>query len=399
MNGNPLLKMNILGNFEVFVDGQPVAALNKHASKLSSILCYLVLNRSRAVATSELIETFYGDENQNDPAGALKMQIMRIRNAIRPLLGENAVSPIIGSRGSYQWNSDIICFVDAEEFERLCITAEQDVLPAEEKLSLYSQAIEIYKGDVNLDRDALLWSDTVSAQFYHKYIIAVEKYTTLLSDCKKYSEVETICLKAIEREPSNENLRILLIKALIKQKKFTEAKSQYTKAVDLLYRDLGVTPSPELQQLYAQCSEQEAPLVKDLGSIITSMRNPSGNREAFLCDFEQFKKIYQLEARRVLRSGDCMHVAMLTVSDSDDNRLPAKANKVVMKQLEQTIIQSLRQSDVVAKYSSCQYIIMLPGANLENSHMVMDRIVNAYNTEYPKNVVRLSTQIRELELM
>ena len=76
MNGNPLLKMNILGDFEVFVAGQPVVALNKHASKLRCILCYLVLNRSRAVATSELIETFYSDENQNDPAGALKMQIV-----------------------------------------------------------------------------------------------------------------------------------------------------------------------------------------------------------------------------------------------------------------------------------------------------------------------------------
>lgn len=399
MNGNPLLKMNILGDFEVFVAGQPVVALNKHASKLRCILCYLVLNRSRAVATSELIETFYGDENQNDPAGALKMQIMRIRNAIRPLLGQSAVSPIIGNRGSYKWNPEIMCIVDTEEFERLCIAAEQDARSVEEKISLYSQAIEMYKGDIKLDRDTLLWSNTVSAQYYHKYIIAVEKYTALLSDCKKYSEIEDLCLKAIEREPSNENLRILLIKALIKQKKFADAKVQYKNAVDLLYRYLGVAPSPELQQLYAQCSEQEAPLEKDLGSIMTSMRNPSGKREAFLCDFEQFKKFYQLEVRRILRSGDCMHVAMLTVSDSDNNRLPAKANKVVMKQLEQTIIQSLRQSDVVAKYSNCQYIIMLTGANLENSYMVMDRIVHAYSTEYPKNVARLSYQIRELELM
>ena len=42
---------------------------------------------------------------------------------------------------------------------------------------------------------------------------------------------------------------------------------------------------------------------------------------------------------------------------------------------------------------------MLPSANLENSYMVMDRIVKAYRSRYPKNVAKLSYQIRELELI
>ena len=48
----------------------------------------------------------------------------------------------------------------------------------------------------------------------------------------------------------DEELHILIVRSLIHQGKETEALEAYEKATDLLYRNLGVTPSEEQRALY-----------------------------------------------------------------------------------------------------------------------------------------------------
>lgn len=122
-------------------------------------------------------------------------------------------------------------------------------------------------------------------------------------------------------------------------------------------------------------------------------------QNAFFCSFEQFKNIYQLEVRRAPRVGGCLHIAMLTVRESDGTALSTKIRDVVLEQGQQTIVQNLRQSDVVARYGQCQFVIMLPFANLEDSTIVMKRIVRAYCDQHPKSVILMNYQIREMELV
>ena len=391
------IRMNILGGFDFMIDGKSVSALNGHAAKLRSILAYLILHRDRAVSHTELIETFYADENQSNPAGALKMQIMRIRNAITPLLDEGE-APIVSRRGSYQWNPDLKCTVDSEDFEWLCHSAEQVMLPTDERLLLYKQVLSLYAGEVDLE-NSLFWASTLNAKYHRKYISAAENYAALLGECNEHTQMEEVCLTAIEHDPTNEALHILLIRSLLAQKKHPEARKYYHSAVNLLYQELGVRPSQELSDLYAQCESDENPLELDLSSVMVTMRDNELNRHAYFCGFEQFKSIYQLEVRRALRFGGCLHIAMLTVSDDAGKQLPTKVNNAMMDQVQETIVSNLRQSDVVAQYSSCQFVIMLPYANLEDSHMVLDRIIKAYHRGHPKNLIGLSYQIRELELI
>ena len=392
------LHLSVFGSFELLVDGQAVAAAISNASRLRSLLCYLIMHRSRALSHGELIDVFYGDENQANPEGALKMQVLRIRQALKPLLPEG-LNPVLSSRGTYRWNPALRCWVDAEEFERFCTAAEQPGCSEEEKLNYYGQAAALYTGSLILAEDDLLWSRTAAARYSMRYLSLVERYAGLLARWENFTLMESVCRRGIEQDPANEGLYILLISSLLKQKRFAEARSQYKRIVDLLYRELGVRPSAELEAMYAQCEAEELPWEEDLSSIMTSMRNPEGKREALLCGFEQFRSIYQLEVRRALRLGGCLHVAMLTLSDAEGKPLPARVNNVLIEQLGHTVVSRLRQSDVVARYSSCQYIIMLPYANLEDSCMVMDRIIAAYHGENPNNVVRLSYQVRELELM
>jgi len=392
------IQLNILGNFDLRADGRSISGLNRPSSKLRSILCYLILYRDRAVTQAELIEAFYENEDQSNPAGALKMQIMRIRNALAELT-DGDLAPIISRRGCYQWNPAIDCWVDAEEFERLCIEAESVRLSSEEKRERYRKAVELYKGESLLENDDLMWCKFLSTRYYNRYIVAVEKYAELLSERGDHAAVEKLCEEAIQKDSTNEKLHILMIRALLRQNKYTQARNHYKNTVDMLYHTLGVRPSACHEQLYARSEDERKPEEVDLGVIMKSMRNPGGPRTAFLCGFEQFKSIYQLEVRRAMRTGDCLHVVLLTVLGSNGKMLPSKVNNLVVERVQQTIVRNLRQSDVVARYSGCQFIIMLPSANQEDSCMVMERILRIYHSSNPQNVIRLSYQVRELELL
>ena len=397
INSGPNIHLDILGSFELYtIDGENRRYVEL-SSKLRSILCYIVLRRGRAVTQAELIDTFYADEDTNNPAGALKMQILRIRNLLGTLLGGEVV-PIISQRGAYKWNPEIACIVDAEEFERACAEADNTETDVDKRLQLYHLAMELYKGAPALSKTPTLWSEMLEAGYHSAYVSAVENYAALLDNCARYSEVESVCLKALQADSTNETLYILLIRALLHQNRKAEARYHYDRITDALFREMGVQTSAELQQYFSQFADDEVSN-NDLGAVLAAMRNPDGKRSAFLCGFEQFKNIYQLEVRRIQRTGDCMHIALLTISDVNGNSLSEKVNDALMEQLQQTVIHSLRQSDVVAKYSTSQLIIMLPQANLENSYMVMDRIVKRFHDQNPRTVVRLSYQIRELELL
>lgn len=392
------VQLRIFGSFSLCVGDQNLTGPITNPSKLRTLLCYLILNRHRAVSHGELIETLFEDDGSSNPIGALKMQIKRIRTALMPLFSEE-VSPIISRRGSYQWNPDLACLVDAEIFEQYCQEVESSELSDEEKILRYSQIIDLYYSTGVLDSDTSLWSKTLWVQYHRRYISAVESYSRLLDKCGNHSEMENLCIRAIAQDATNEDLYVLLITALLKQKKFSDARRQYKSIVDLLYNELGVRPSEALQALYERCEEEENPQKQDLSSILVSMRNPDGKRDAFFCGFEQFKSMYQLEARRALRTGGCLHVALLTVLGNDQKQLPPTVNNLLMQQVQQVVVQNLRQSDVVAQYSNCQFIIMLPYANLEDSCMVMNRVIHAYHTKNPRTMIDLSFQVRALELV
>ena len=392
------VQLCILGQFGLQINGRSRSEPDNHVSKRRSIVTYLILHRERAVPQTELIETFYEDEDQSDPLAALKMQIGRIRKRLKECLGEET-DAIISKRGSYQWNPALTCWVDIEAFDELCLEAELESLSTEEKISLYTQAMEIYAGDLALENDNLLWSKILSSRYHAKYIATVDRYAELLIASGRCADAESICLKAIEKDATNESLYALLIRALMEQNKLVEAKIWYNNIVDTLQKSLGVQPSEELRQLYSQCMEVKHPWEQDLSLVMEDMRDISDKQEAIFCGYEQFKHIYQLEVRRAKRDGGCLHVAMLTVLGMDGKVLFGEISDVIMERVQQVIVRSLRQSDVVAQYSACQFIIMLPYANLEDSQTVIERIINAYHTTNPRNAIRFSYQLRELELI
>lgn len=385
------VRLELLGEFRLFVGEQDVSGTLGRSPKLKTILACLILNRERELSHDELIGDFYDDECGSDPMSALKMQIMRIRQALRPAFPDG-VQPIISRRGTYRWNPQIPCAVDAEVFEALCRQAADSSMNTEERRDLYRKAMSFYNGDVALERDEMHWSGILWQRYRSCFINAAESYAELLLEQGDDALTEAVCMRGMTCDPVNESLCVCLIQALLRQQRYGEARNCYRGITASLQQDMGVEPSSRLKNLWTDISRGKMRRAADIDHVMDSLREVSGTRTAYFCSYEQFRSIYQLEARRAARTGAEMQVAMLSLGEE----LSTDAG---MDAVQHTLMTNLRSSDVVARYSDSQFIIMLPNADMENSRKVMQRLIDACGRRYPGEPHGLSWQIRPLEVL
>lgn len=69
-----------------------------------------------------------------------------------------------------------------------------------------------------------------------------------------------------------------------------------------------------------------------------------------------------------------------------------------MNMLESSIVVTLRKSDVTARYSSTQQLLLLMNINDENMKMITDRIRKEFYRMYDKGNVTLLTSTKNVSM-
>lgn len=391
------VSVSLLGGFALEVDGASLTDDINRSLKLWSVLAYLTLHRERAVPQSEFIELFWPDDHSSNQVNALKTLLYRIRAMLEPLFGQE-IQPILSQRGAYIWNPAVGCTLDIDRFEELCRLGGDTQRTAEERMTSYREAVELYKGDLLPKLSHQMWLVPLAVRYHTAYVAAVKDFAALLDHASLYEEMEQVCNRASDLDNLDEGLHTLIVRALLRQGKDAAALEHYEKATDLLYRNLGVRPSEELRSLYKEIMATEKTLETDLGVIMNDLREAAARPGAFVCEYGFFKEAYRLEVRRAIRSGTCVHLCLITVSLPDGGMPQLKVLSNTMDQLLDVLVNNLRRGDVVSKFSGAQYVIMLPAANYEDSNMVMDRVVRAFYQQHRRSFLKLTVRVRELEL-
>lgn len=390
------VSITLLGGFTMNVDEEILTDEVNRSQKIWNVLSYLIVHRDRNVPQSEFIEQFWPDENSSNPVNALKTLLYRVRAMLEPLFGAD-IDPILSQRGSYSWNRAIECSVDADEFERLCQKAAEARLSDEKRMDLYRRADALYRGDFLPKLSNELWTIPITARYHNLYLKSVKEFAALLEKHEAFEEMAAVCMRASLIDQLDEEIHILIVRALLRQGKDAAALAHYESATDLLYRNLGVRPSQELRALYTEIMAVEKGLETDLEVIQGDLREAAARPGAFVCEYGFFKEAYRLEARRAARSGQSVHVGLITVSLPDGGVPALNVLGATMDQLLQVMVGNLRRGDVVSKYSGAQFVVMLPAANFEDSTMVMERIVSAFYRQHRRNFLKLSYRLRALD--
>lgn len=392
------LRISMLGRFELQVDDVVINDGINRSRKMWNLLAYIVSHRDKLISQQEFINALWGDESGQNPVNALKTLLYRIRLLLAPLEKQYSGEFILSQRGSYSWNSAINCKLDVDEFEALCRRATDEKLDDMKRIALYREAMDIYRGDFLPKLNMEFWVIPLSVHYHSLYLTAVKRYVDLLERNELYIEISQACTNAIAIDPLDEDIHCMQIRALLRQGKNSAALTQYEKATDILYRNLGIKPSEALRRLYVEIMKTHESLETDLGVIQNQLREAVAEPGAFVCEYGFFKEAYRLEIRRAARSGLAVFIGLLTVY-TDTGEIPElPLLNMAMDQLLEAIKSSLRKGDVVSRYSGMQYVVMLPALTYEDGEHVMNRIVNNFYKQIRRKPVKLHYRLQQLEL-
>lgn len=116
----------------------------------------------------------------------------------------------------------------------------------------------------------------------------------------------------------------------------------------------------------------------DLAMIKKDLAEQGKIYGAYYREYGSFREIYRFVARGLSRSGQTVYILLCSLFDGQGEVPEQALLEPAMVELQELIRRSLRRGDLFAQYSSAQYIIMLPGTAYENSGMVVERILSAY---------------------
>lgn len=390
------IQVRMLGEFSVGMGSQEITDSDNRSRKVWLLLAYMIYCRNRSVTLEELVSLLWGDEeSSSNPLNALKTMLHRVRSMLSQL-GSNAGHTLIVRRdGNYAWNTQVPLSLDVDDFESLCKAGA--AAGEEERLDLYLKALDLYRGDFLTKLSSEPWVVPISAYFHNLYVQTVLDTVPMLEARGRLEEAVSLCRKAVELEPYNEVLYRHLMRELLDLGEQRSAIAVYENMSQLLLDNFGIMPSEELRALHREAVRTVNDRAVSPGTVREQLREPVGASGALFCEYDFFKVIYHAEARALARSGDAVHIGLLSVTGENGDELPKRSLDRCMENLSEVIRTSLRKGDIASRCSVSQYILMLPQANYENSCMVCERIVKAFFRQYPHSPAEIHYSVQPLE--
>ena len=234
------MEVRVLGPLEVVVDGR---SLRLPGAKPRALLATLALAAGEAVSAERLIDELWGDDPPETAANALQVHVSQLRRALgadavrrRPPGYELAVPPEA---------------VDLVRFERLLETAR--AAEPERAAGVLREALALWRGDPEVDRPRLEELRLAALEDRIEADLALGRHGELVP------ELESL----VAQHPLRERLRGQLMLALYRAGRQADALDAYRATRVELVEQLGIEPSPALQQLerriLAQAPELDAP--------------------------------------------------------------------------------------------------------------------------------------------
>ena len=378
-----MLTVNTLGKFQI-TDGDSIITEDTLRSVMvEKLLIYMLMYRDKTLTQNEISTALWQNEDVDNPAGALKNLMYRLRKCLISAFGENEY--ILTNRGSYRWNPEITINMDIESFENKIKLAKSTNV-SEEALVLLEQAIMLYEGSFMSQIMDMHWIATFSAYYHSLFITAVKLLAELYVKYERYEDLEKLCNNALVYESGDEQIYCYQIEARMRCGKISLALDSYEKARETMEKELGIRKTTILNKVYQELlSMSKGQSIFNIDEVREDIveKNPQG---VYFCGYPIFKEIYHLEARKCSRNGVPETLILLTLecNNAESEEIAKFRIKRGMNALEETIRECLRVGDVTAKYSDSQFILLLQNCNYDHSMQVANRIMSIFYSKADK---------------
>lgn len=394
---NMLLAVETLGKFSLSAGTNQIDDSENRSRKVWLLLAYLIYHRHRSISQEELIELLWGEETSSaNPVGALKTTLHRARSALDLLFPSAGHDLIVRKNGGYAWNTDFPIQLDIERFDALVQKGMADA-NEESRLNTYLEAAALYRGDFLSKLSSDPWVVPIAAYYHNLYTRVVAEVLPLLEVRGRYEEAVNLCRFALKIEPYMEDLYQHLMRNLLNIGDQKGAATAYEEMSELLLSNFGIMPSEESRAIYREAIKTVNDRAIPPSMVCEQLREQAPLSGALYCDYDFFKLLYQVEARAIARSGDAIHIGLISLTGENNTELARRSLDRAMNNLQEQVCANLRKGDIASRCSVSQFILMLPFANYENSCMVCERIIKSFFRQYPHSPAELHYFVQPLQ--
>jgi DNA-binding SARP family transcriptional activator len=254
------MEFRILGPTEADDDGRP---LPLGGGKQRALLAILLLHANEVVSADRLVDDLWGGEAPGSGVAALQVRISQLRKALGAV-GERLRTQPPGYLLRVEPGE-----LDLDRFERLLSRAE-GAEPAEAAAAL-REALGLWRGAPLSDFAYEPFAQAAIGRLEDLRLLALEKRVDADLALGRHGEIVGELETLVREQPLRERPRGQLILALYRSGRQADALEAYQQARRTLVDELGIDPSPALQELERAILRQDPSL--DLAQAVVPERS------------------------------------------------------------------------------------------------------------------------------
>lgn len=248
-------EIRVLGPVEAIGPSGPARFFG---ARQRGLLALLALGGGQAVPRSRLIDALWGDDPPRTAVKTLHSHVARARQA----LTECGLEGLLTTSGTgYALVVPREC-VDAYRFEDQVEAARcrADAGAYSDAAALLQAALQLWRGDALADAAPAGWAAAEVARLHELRLSATEDLWEAELVAGRHREAALQLRRLLVDQPGRERLVGLLMLALYRCGKRTEALEAYQQLRAHLADELGLDPVPELQERYAAILREDPAL-------------------------------------------------------------------------------------------------------------------------------------------
>jgi DNA-binding SARP family transcriptional activator len=232
------VEFRVLGPLEVTHDGSPVAL---GAPRQRAVLAFLLLHANEVVPTDRLAEALWPGDIPRTAAKAIQVYVSALRKAF------GSARDVLETRGPGYVLRVSPGELDLHEFERLLARAREEQPPA--RVATLRAALALWRGAPLADFAYEAFVQAEAARLEELRQHALESRMEAELEAGGGAELVAELQALVADRPLQERPRALLMRALYRAGRQSEALDVFREGTRVLDEELGLEPGPELKEL------------------------------------------------------------------------------------------------------------------------------------------------------
>jgi DNA-binding SARP family transcriptional activator len=246
-----MVEFRVLGPLEVIVDGRPAEI---PAAKPRALLALLLLGRNRVVSVDRLIDGLWGDEPPATAVKALQVYISQLRKTVGAdrLLTKAPGYSLRVEEGE----------LDLDRFELLVREAGTRSVEPVDASRVLAEALALWRGPALAEFASEPFGPEAATRLEDSRLAALEERIEADLALGRHAGLIPELEELVAAQPLRERPRAHLMLALYRAGRQADALELYRSTRRTFVDDLGIDPSPELQDLERAILRQDPALLQ-----------------------------------------------------------------------------------------------------------------------------------------